>query len=195
MIKENKNEQFPVVLGFDWADEKHDFCLWDAERDTLEIGVLEHCPEALNERLLNLRDRYPGKSIAVGLEQSKGALAYLLMEHDFLTIYIVNPSTVASMRDAWKPSGAKDDPTDAEPSGQESSGLSHEALEILEQRRVHPAVHLFPMLLADDDPGVPKLLEVVGDGGEGKVEILGDLADRAVDAVLRHLAAAGTALA
>jgi len=114
MIKENKNKQFPVVIGFDWADEKHDFCLWDAERDPLETGVLEHCPETLNEWLLNLRDRYQGKSIAVGLEQSKGALAYLLMEHAFLTIYIVNPSTVASMRDAWKPSGAKDDPTDAE---------------------------------------------------------------------------------
>lgn len=114
MIKENKNKQFPVVLGFDWADEKHDFCLWDSQESTLETGELEHCPEILNEWLLNLRDRYHGQSIAVGLEQSKGALAYLLMEHDFLTIYIVNPSTVASMRDAWKPSGAKDDPTDAE---------------------------------------------------------------------------------
>lgn len=114
MIKENINKQFPVVLGLDWADEKHDFCLWDTERNTLETGVIEHCPETLNEWLLNLRDRYEGTSIAVGLEQSKGSLAYLLMEHDFLTIYFVNPSTVASVRDAWKPSGAKDDPVDAE---------------------------------------------------------------------------------
>lgn len=109
----NLNE-FAAVLSLDWADEKHDFCLWDARSGTCETGTVEHRPEILNDFICKLRDRYPGQRIAVGLEQTKGALAYLLMNHGFFTIYFTHPATVAAVRDAWKPSGAKDDPTDAD---------------------------------------------------------------------------------
>lgn len=109
-----KNEPFPVVLGIDWADKKHDICLWDAEDQTLEFGVVKHRPEILHDWLCKLRDRFPCQQIAVGLEQSKGALAFMLMQYGFITIYFVHPATVAKMRDAWTPSGAKDDPGDAE---------------------------------------------------------------------------------
>ena len=109
-----KNEKFPVVLGIDWADKKHDICLWDAETQKLEFAVVKHRPEVLHDWMCKLRDRYPGRRIAVGLEQSKGALAFLLMQYGFITIYFVHPATVKKMRDAWTPSGAKDDPGDAE---------------------------------------------------------------------------------
>ncbi len=109
-----KNEKFPVVLGIDWADQKHDICLWDAEGQTLEFNVVKHRPELLHDWICKLRDRFPGRQIAVGLEQSKGALAFQLMQYGFITIYFVHPATVAKMRDAWTPSGAKDDPDDAE---------------------------------------------------------------------------------
>ena len=109
----SKNENFPVVIGIDWADQKHDICLWDAANQTLEFDVIKHRPEVLHDWMCKLRDRFPGKSIAVGLEQSKGALAYLLMQYEFITIFFVHPATVANTREAWAPSGAKDDPTDA----------------------------------------------------------------------------------
>ena len=111
-VQENKS--FPVVLGIDWADQKHDTCLWDAEGQTFEFDVVKHRPEVLHDWFCKLRDRYPGQQIAVGLEQSKGALAFQLMQYGFITIYFVHPATVAKMRDAWTPSGAKDDPDDAE---------------------------------------------------------------------------------
>jgi hypothetical protein len=69
------------------------------------------------------------------------------------------------------------------------SHLSHERLELLEQRRVDLAVHLLAMLLADHEPGVAQLLQMVGDGGEGEVEVLGDLGDGALGAVFGQLAA------
>lgn len=107
------NEAPAAVVGIDWSDRKHDICLWDAASGDVETGVIKHRPELLHDWLCSLRDRYPGRRIAVGLEQSRGALAYQLMEYGFVELYFVHPSTVAALRDAWKPSGAKDDPPDA----------------------------------------------------------------------------------
>ncbi len=105
--------KFDAVLSFDWADEKHDYCLWDAEANSLELGSLRNRPEVIDDFICKVRLRYQGKAVAVGLEQSRGALAYQLMEHGFFTIYFVHPTTVAKVREAWTPSGAKDDPSDA----------------------------------------------------------------------------------
>lgn len=114
MITLKKIVKYDAVLSFDWADEKHDYCLWDAENNTLEMDTIENRPEVIQDFICKVRIRYQGKSVAIGLEQSKGSLAYQLMEYGFFTVYFVHPSTVASVRDAWTPSGAKDDPDDAE---------------------------------------------------------------------------------
>jgi transposase len=52
--------------------------------------------------------------MAVALELCKGPLVYALQKYDFLVIFPVNPSTLAKYREAFTPSRAKDDPTDAE---------------------------------------------------------------------------------
>lgn len=52
--------------------------------------------------------------MAVCLEQSRGPLIFALLKYDFLLLYPVNPKTVARYREAFSPSGAKDDPTDAD---------------------------------------------------------------------------------
>ena len=61
-----------------------------------------------------LRSRFRGGRVAVCLEQSRGPLIYALLKYDFLTLYPVNPKTLAKFREAFSPSRAKDDPTDAE---------------------------------------------------------------------------------
>ena len=48
--------------------------------------------------------------MAIAVEQVRGALIYALMHVEFLQIYPVNPQTLAKMRQAFYPSGAKDDP-------------------------------------------------------------------------------------
>ena len=41
-------------------------------------------------------------------------MIFALLKYDFLVLYPVNPATLAKYRKAFSPSGAKDDPTDAE---------------------------------------------------------------------------------
>jgi len=55
-----------------------------------------------------------GGPMAVALELCKGPLVYALQKYDFFVIFPVNPSTLAKYREAFTPSRAKDDPTDAE---------------------------------------------------------------------------------
>ena len=52
--------------------------------------------------------------IAIAVELSKGPIVYALQKYDFLVIFPIHPLTLAKYRQAFRPSGAKDDPTDAE---------------------------------------------------------------------------------
>lgn len=50
----------------------------------------------------------------MAVELSKGPIVYALQKFDCFVIYPINPSTLAKYREAFTPSRAKDDPTDAE---------------------------------------------------------------------------------
>ncbi len=104
---------FAAFLGIDWANDKHDLCLLDATTGTKEFLRLAHKPEVLDAFLTQLRARYPQQPIAVGLEQARGPLLFALLKYDFLTLYPIHPTTLARYREAFSPSRAKDDPTDA----------------------------------------------------------------------------------
>lgn len=106
--------QFAAYLGIDWADKKHDLCLVDTATGKQTKQVLPHTPQAIAEYFTNLRAQYPGQQIAVALEQSRGPLLFALLQYDFLVLYPLNPTTLAKYREAFTPSRAKDDPTDAE---------------------------------------------------------------------------------
>ena len=54
-----------------------------------------------------------GQPLAVCLELAKGPIVSALQKYDFFVLFPVNPSTLAKYREAWAPSGKKDDPTDA----------------------------------------------------------------------------------
>ncbi|MFA6660807.1 MAG: transposase [Desulfoplanes sp.] len=102
-----------ILVGLDWADQKHDICWRDIDTGETQIKVLKHTPELINEWVCDLISRYPGKRIAVCLEQTRGPVVYALMGYDAVDIYPVNPSTMSDYRKAFSPSGAKDDPGDA----------------------------------------------------------------------------------
>jgi transposase len=106
-------EDFVAFLALDWADEKHAFRLQVVGQSKIETGTLEQKPEVLGPWLAQLRERWGGRPIAVGLEQSRGALIHALMAYDFLVLYPIHPTTVAKYREAFKSSGAKNDPLDA----------------------------------------------------------------------------------
>lgn len=109
-----RHEHFAALIGLDWSDCKHDVCLVDTQRGSRELSVVAHTPEALNEWARALRNRFEGERVAICLEQSRGSLIYALMKYDFMVIYPVNPQTLSRFREAFTPSRAKNDPTDAE---------------------------------------------------------------------------------
>jgi transposase len=105
--------EFAAYVGIDWADRKHDICLQVADCTEREYLVLEHRPEAIEEWANALRSRFDNRPVAVCLEQRKGPLIYALSKYEHLTLFPVNPQMLAKLRQAFTPSRAKDDPTDA----------------------------------------------------------------------------------
>lgn len=104
---------FTAVIGIDWADTKHDFCLSISNGQTLEYGQFDHTVESINEWALALDKRFAGKPIAIVLELDKGPLVSALLPFQFITLFPVNPTSLAKYRQAFVPSRAKDDPLDA----------------------------------------------------------------------------------
>src|SRR5713101_3007891 len=102
-----------AFIGIDWADAKHDVCLQAAGSAKREGLTLEHTPEAIEAWVTTLRTRFSGQPVAVCLELTKGPLVSALRKYDFLVLFPVNPLTLATYREAFTPSRAKDDPTDA----------------------------------------------------------------------------------
>jgi Transposase len=108
------DQSYAAFVGIDWADQKHDVCLKAAGSDGFERSVIAHRPEAIERWAHGLRERFAGEPIAVCLEIARGPLVSALQRYEFLVLFPVNPSTLASYRSTFCVSGAKDDPTDAE---------------------------------------------------------------------------------
>jgi transposase len=111
------NEQDTVIysayVGIDWADSKHDVCIQSPVSKTREFAVIRHRSEAIDVWMKDLHRRYGG-TIAVAVELSKGPIVSALQKYDFIDIFPVNPGSLAKYREAFQPSRAKNDPTDAE---------------------------------------------------------------------------------
>ena len=68
----------------------------------------------LHEWVAQLQQRFGGGKIAVALEQRKGAVIHALLMYDCFVLYPINPKALARYREAFRTSGAKDDPLDSE---------------------------------------------------------------------------------
>jgi transposase len=106
--------QYAALVSIDWADQQHAVCLLDPSTGRREPAIVKHTPAALQEWALALRQRFAGKPIAVGLEQSRGPLIYALLQYDFFILYPINPATLAKYRQAFSTAHGKDDPSDAD---------------------------------------------------------------------------------
>ena len=58
--------------------------------------------------------QYPGRQVAVALEQKRGALLYNLMKYQQVVLYPIHGATASNFRTALYPSGSKDDHKDAD---------------------------------------------------------------------------------
>ena len=114
-MSQNQPEiQYAAFLAIDWADQKHVWSLQDANSSTCERGEVDHMPEAVEAWAAQMSQRFAGRPIAVAVEQSRGALVFLLSKYEQLHIFPVPPAMTANLRKAFYSSGAKSDPTDAD---------------------------------------------------------------------------------
>lgn len=104
--------RYAAFVGLDWADREHAVCLLAG--DALERCNLQQKAAAIDEWALALKARFPEQLIAVCLEASRGPLVYALLKYDFLVLFPLNPKQLAAYRAAFRPSGGKNDPSDAE---------------------------------------------------------------------------------
>jgi len=105
---------FGAFVAIDLADQKHVWSLQPAGSENREHGEIPHTPEAIDAWAGDLARRFPGRPIALGVEQSRGALVFMLGKYAHFHIYPIHPRTAAQFRAALYPSGAKDDPVDAD---------------------------------------------------------------------------------
>jgi transposase len=108
-----KKDGVAAWLGIDWADEKHRWAMRVDGEARVQQGDLEHTPEAVEQFIASLAIRFPGQRIAVALEQSRGALIFMLGKYAHLLLYPIHPNTLDHYRKSMYPSGAKSDPGDA----------------------------------------------------------------------------------
>jgi transposase len=104
---------YTAFIGLDWATAKHDVCLQGAGCEEREFAVIPHQVELIDQWAESIHARFGGQ-IAVALELAKGPIVYALQKYDFFVLYPIHPTTLAKYREAFTPSRAKDDPSDAE---------------------------------------------------------------------------------
>lgn len=106
--------EFAAFVAIDWADAEHVWSLQSGVGQRRERGRVEHTPEAVEVWITGLISRFGNRPIAVAIEQSRGALVFMLSKYGQLHLYPIPPRAAAHFRSALFPSGSKDDPIDAD---------------------------------------------------------------------------------
>ena len=107
-MSENHPEiQYAAFLAIDWADEKHVWSLQEANSSTRDRGEVGHMPEAIETWVAQVSQRFAGRPIAVAVEQTRGALVFMLSKYEQLHIFPVPPAMTANLRKAFYSSGAR----------------------------------------------------------------------------------------
>src|ERR1039457_6582059 len=112
LISAASEPEWAAFAAIDWADQKNFWRLGPAGSQRYEQGELENTPEAVEVWAAALQQRFGDRPIAVCLEQSRGALVYMLTKYPHLVLFPVHPTTAARYRETFCPSGAKADPSD-----------------------------------------------------------------------------------
>jgi transposase len=107
-----KTEEYAALVAMDWGEEQHAFAWQFGAGGQVETGKLDASAETLHRWLEELGQRCGGRPVALAIEGGRNAVLYALWEHPWIEIYQVHPATSARFRQAFIPSGAKDDVPD-----------------------------------------------------------------------------------
>ena len=110
---EEKKTSYAAHIGLDWADQKH-FWTMRTAAGKISRGELKQTPEAIEVWAVELARQFDGRTIALALEQSRGALVAILSKYAHIHLFPLHPNKLAHYRMSVCSSGAKGDPTDAD---------------------------------------------------------------------------------
>ena len=113
IVKPHPDVEFAAFVGIDWSDTKHDICLQAGNSEEREIAVLPHRPAAIEAWACALRQRFAGRQWRCAWSSPRTA-RLRLAEVRFPGALSVHPATLAKYREAFVPSHAKADPSDAQ---------------------------------------------------------------------------------
>ena len=101
-----------VLIGLDWAKDKHDYCLQTPEGE-YEFGQIEQNYIKLHDWLDCLSGRFEGRRLTICMEAGRDPLLWRLETHENVDLFVVNTTTAARYRKTFTPSGDKNDQRDA----------------------------------------------------------------------------------
>ena len=106
--------EFRIFAGIDWATEKHQVCVLNAEGQVLKQCSIEHQAPALYKLIDGLIEQAGGYAacVAVAIEVPHGVVVETLLERG-VVVYSINPKQLDRFRDRFTVAGAKDDRRDA----------------------------------------------------------------------------------
>ena len=102
-----------IIIGLDWADRTHVCCLYQRDGTRLATVKVDAAPEAFGAWLEKIEGDYPEGKIVVAVERDDGAVVAMMRARARWVVVAVNPVVLHRFRQAFAPSGAKDDPGDA----------------------------------------------------------------------------------
>jgi transposase len=106
-------DQVSVIIGIDWADRTHLCCLLGKDgvaRQTVPVGA---SAEDFGSWIDTVEQQCPDGKIAAAIERSEGAMVEMLLSRPRWVVVPINPVVLHRFRQAFAPSGAKNDPGDA----------------------------------------------------------------------------------
>jgi len=110
-MKDNPT-QATLLIGIDWADQEHEVYVLDRQgKGTRE--TIQQTPEAINAWVAEKLAQADGGSIAILLEQKRGALIHALMFREKVILFPINPKQLANYRESYTNAGCKADRSDA----------------------------------------------------------------------------------
>jgi len=106
-------QPFAAMIGLDWADQKHVWSMRTADGHR-QRGELVNSPEAVEIWAAELALRFAGQPVAIGIEQSRGAVISMLSKYSHFVLFPVLSTSVSNYRKSFTPSGAKSDAKDSD---------------------------------------------------------------------------------
>lgn len=102
-----------LLLGIDWADQKHDACIMDESGNVISAFIIPHSYEGFATLREQVWTAAPGgATVLCGVETNNGLLVGFLLEQGW-TVYAINPKSVDRYRERTRTAKAKSDQLDA----------------------------------------------------------------------------------